>query len=179
MIPKLCSFGEYGIFSAANQWNAIIHYIPSVLANVVLSYLSGTVQNKEEHIKNLKMMTKVNLISSLIPFVIVFIFSSPISSLYGPSFVGLKATLVILVLSTVFVAISNVYSSELIANGHVWPLFAMRLSRDIIIFVGSYLIIVSRIIDGGAKVVALCTVIANILFFVVLMVYYHYRLANE
>lgn len=179
MIPKLCSFGEYGIFSAANQWNAIILYIPSVLANVVLSYLSGTVQNKAEHSKNLNMMTKVNFLSSLIPFILVFVFSSPISSLYGPSFVGLKETLVILVLSTVFIAISNVYSSELISHGHVWPLFAMRLSRDIIIFAGSYLVIVSSIVDGGAKAVALCTVVANVFFFVVLLVYYRCKLADE
>lgn len=178
MIPKLCSFGEYGVFSAASQWNAIILYIPSVLANVILSYLAGTVEDKVIHSKNLNIMTKVNFLSSLIPFIIVFALSSPIASLYGQTFSGLQSTLIILVLSTVFVAISNVYSSELISHGRVWPLFVMRFSRDIIILIGSYLVIISNYIDG-AKAVAIFTVLANVVFFFMLKCYYRSKLANE
>lgn len=180
MIPKLCSFGEYGIYSAANQWNAIILYIPSVLTNVILSYLSSTVGDKKEHNRTLGLMTKVNFVSALIPFIIVAVLSSPISSLYGPTFAGLNITLTVLVFSTVFVALSNVYSSELISYEKVWPLFFMRFSRDIIIFLGSLLVIRINILSNGATSVAVCTVIANVLFFLMLIIYYkNYIKVNE
>lgn len=172
MIPKLCSFGDYGIYSAANQWNAIILYIPSVLTNVILSYLSSTVGDKNEHNRTLGLMTKVNFISALIPFIIVAVLSTPISRLYGPTFNGLNDTLVVLVLSTVFVALSNVYSSELISHEKVWPLFFMRFSRDLIIFLGSLVVITLGVLNSGATSVAVCTVAANVLFFFLLIIYY-------
>lgn len=172
MIPKLCSFGDYGIYSAANQWNAIILYIPSVLTNVILSYLSSTVGDRNEHNRTLGLMTKVNFISALIPFIIVAALSTPISRLYGPTFNGLNDTLVVLVLSTVFVALSNVYSSELISHEKVWPLFFMRFSRDLIIFLGSLVVITLDILNSGATSVAVCTVAANVLFFFLLIIYY-------
>ncbi len=180
MIPKLCSFGEYGIYSAANQWNAIILYIPSVLTNVILSYLSSTVGNKNEHNRTLGLMTKVNFVSALIPFIVVSALSMPITRLYGPTFNGLNVTLVVIVFSTVFVALSNVYSSELISHEKVWPLFFMRFSRDLIIFLGSFLVITLNIINSGATSVAVCTVVANILFFFMLIIYYNnYLKLNE
>lgn len=172
MIPKLCSFGEYGIYSAANQWNAIILYIPSVLTNVILSYLSSTVGDKNEHNRTLGLMTKVNFVSALIPFIVVAALSTPISRLYGPTFNGLSVTLVVIVFSTVFVALSNVYSSELISHDKVWPLFFMRLSRDLIIFLGSLFVIYFDILSSGATSVAVCTVAANLLFFFLLIIYY-------
>lgn len=163
MIPKLCSMGELGIYSAISQWNAIILYIPSVLSNVVLSYLSGTQNDIVAHTHTLKRMTLVNFVSSLVPFIFVLSLSNTITSFYGSTFATMRIPLIVIVFSTVFVAISNVFSSELISKSKAWELFSLRLTRDLLIIGGSFFLI-KYILVSGALSAAICTVIANIVF---------------
>ena len=163
MIPKLCSMGELGIYSAISQWNAIVLYIPSVLSNVVLSYLSGTQNDNVAHTNTLKRMTLVNFVSALVPFIIVLCLSNFITSFYGPTFDTMRIPLIVIVFSTVFVAISNVFSSELISKSKTWALFSLRLTRDLLIIGGSFYLI-KYILVSGALSAAICTVIANIFF---------------
>ena len=163
LIPKMCSMGELGIYSAISQWNAIILYIPSVLSNVVLAHLSGSNKDKKAHTHTIKTMTLVNVLTSFVPFIIVILFSGLIVSCYGSTFSTMRIPLIVIVFSTIFISISNVLSSELIARSKTWQLFLCRFSRDLLLFIGTF-IIIKYFSVSGALSAAICTVVANVLF---------------
>lgn len=130
VLTKYASLGEVGLWSAALQWNAIILFIPTLLANVVLSYLSGLSSQRDSHDRMLKKMLGINFTCSFIPFIIVYVSAGFIASFYGESFVELKPILRVLILSSVFVCLSNVYQSNLLSEGKNWLLLVVRIIRD-------------------------------------------------
>lgn len=133
LLSKYSSIGEVGIYTIAAQWNSIVLFIPSALSNVVLSHLSNTVSNKEKHKKTMKTMMLVNLFCTLLPFILVCLCASYISSLYGESFDGLSVVLQLFVFSAIISSCTNVLNSELLSLGKNWLLFALRFIRDVII----------------------------------------------
>lgn len=133
VLTKYASLGEVGLWSAASQWNAIILFIPSLLANVVLSYLSGLSSQRESHDRMLKKMLTINFVCSFIPFVVVYFLAGFIASIYGATFVDLKPVLRVIILSTIFVCLSNVYQSNLLSEGKNWLLLFARVIRDLLL----------------------------------------------
>lgn len=149
LITKYCSLGEVGLYSAAAQWNAIILFMPSLLANVVLSYLSGSETVKQQK-KILKLMLLVNFLATLVPFIVVYLLSGFITSFYGSTFVGMKDVMNILVFSTIFDCMSKVFQSNMISEGKNWTLFTLRTIRDISLLFVAYIILSSTSGDNGA-----------------------------
>lgn len=133
LLTKYASLGEVGLYTAASQWNAIIMFIPGLLSNVVLSYLSSLTSKTEEHDSMVKKMLLINFSCALIPFLVVFAFSGLIVSFYGKSFVGMQSVLNILILSTLFSCPANVFQSNLISEGRNWLLFSLRVIRDVLL----------------------------------------------
>lgn len=140
ILTKYGSLGEVGLYTAAAQWYAIILFVPSLLSNVVLSYLSGSTSEKEQS-KTLKRMLLVNLMTTLIPFVIVYVLSDFIVGFYGETFKGMKAVINILVFSTIFDCMCRVFQSNLISEGKNWMLFSFRLVRDIALIVVTFFVL--------------------------------------
>ena len=177
LITKYASLGEVGIYTAAAQWNAIILFIPGVLSNVVLSYLSTTAAtNEQSHKTMIKRMLLINFVCSAIPFLIVFTLSSVIVSFYGKTFVGMRSVLNILIFSTIFTCLSNVFTSDLISQGKNWLLFILRASRDIIILV--LLFFVLQLTNGinAAMNFAIINVVVAIAFLLMLLICYRTKL---
>ena len=139
-LAKFCSMGEVGIYSAAAQWNTVIQFIPAFLFNVVLSYLSGSETIKEQK-KILKRMLLVNLISTIIPVVLVFLFSGFIASFYGSTFVGMKDVMNIIMFSTIFDCMSKVFHSNMISEGKNWTLFIFRTIKNLTLLVVTYYVL--------------------------------------
>jgi O-antigen/teichoic acid export membrane protein len=139
LIIKLSGYGEYGIFTAASHWLAVIIFIPNILKNVTLSHLSGTLDNADIHNRIFRKMLQLNFVSTLIPFVTVLFFSQWICSFYGESFISMKTVLIIVVFSALPHSITNAYSSEFISQGRNWFLFSSRCVRDVLILSLSYL----------------------------------------
>ncbi len=136
-LAKFCDMGEVGIYTAANQWNTVIQFIPAFLFNVVLSYLSGSETLKEQK-KILKLMLLVNLLSTLIPVVLIYVFSGVITSFYGSTFVGMKDVMNIIMFSTIFDCMSKVFHSNMISEGKNWTLFVIRTIRDLTLLIVTY-----------------------------------------
>lgn len=149
LITKYCSLGEVGLYSAAAQWNAIILFMPSLLSNVVLSYLSGSETVKQQK-KILKLMLLVNFLATLVPFIVVYLLSGFITSFYGSTFGGMKDVMNILVFSTIFDCMSKVFQSNMISEGKNWTLFAFRTIRDMSLLSITYLILSSSSGENGA-----------------------------
>lgn len=151
-LTKLSSAGELGLYTAAAQWNSIILMVPSLLNNVVLSYLSSSTNNTKEHNKTKKRMLQVNAICTTLPFAFVFVFAEYISSFYGDTFGELSEVLRILTLLTIFESMGSVYRAEFMSRGMVWTMFTIRFIRDIILIFSVYILLSMFNGEHGAQI---------------------------
>lgn len=150
LLTKYSSAGELGLYSAATQWNAIITMIPGLLSNVVLSYLSSSIHDKENHGALIKRMLGINFVSTFVPFLIIYVLANFISSFYGTTFSDMPLVLRIITLSTIFECCSSVFKSELLAMGKTWTLFSIRFIRDILIVLSVYIVLTATGGEYGA-----------------------------
>ena len=179
MLTKYSSLGEVGLYTASAQWNSIITMIPGLLINVVLSYLSGSVNEKLLHKKTLKLMLCVNIITTIIPFVIVYFMANFIATFYGESFSEMPSVLRILTFSTILEACASVYKSELLALGKTWFLFLIRFIRDLILVVSVYILLKNAGGNNGAIMYSWAVVIMSVIFLLSLFITYKIEIYNK
>lgn len=172
MLTKYSSLGEVGLYTASAQWNSIITMIPGLLINVVLSYLSSSVNEKWQHKKTLQLMLYVNISTTIIPFVLVYFLANFISNFYGESFSGMSSVLRVLTFSTILEACASVYKSELLALGKTWLLFSIRFLRDLILVTSVFVLL--KLSDGnnGAIMYSWAVVVMSMVFLLALFVAY-------
>ena len=167
LITKYASLGEVGIWTAAQQWNAIVLFIPGLLVNVVLAYLSGSIDTKQ-HKGLLKKMLFINFICAALPLLIVVVLSPFIVSMYGASFEGMGIVLNTLLIGTLLMCLSSVLQSDFISIGKNWELLLARFIRDTVLIVALYVII--RINNENAALkVAIINVVAYFIYFIILL----------
>lgn len=165
ILIKLTTYGDVGLFSAANQWSSIILFVPGILSNVTLSHLSKTINDLKNHNNIFKTMLLVNFVSTFIPFIIVFIFSNYIPSLYGETFSSLSIILNISVFTTIFLALSNVYTIQFMSLNMNWIVFFIKFCRDIgIIGLTVFFLSNNNSNKPGAYFLVLSSLMINILF---------------
>ena len=169
LLTKMSTIGEVGIYSATAQWNAVIMFLPSILANVVLSHLSSTVE-KTANNRLLKKILGVYLLCTLIPFVLVYIATPFIVSMYGSDFATMDKVLRLIVFATIPMCCSDVFKSELIALGKPWHLFVLRLFKDLLLLMLTYTLLSLNSGVDGAFYFAIATVLSSIAFFVAICV---------
>lgn len=172
------SLGEVGIYSATAQWNAVILFLPSVLANVVLSHLSS-ISDKESNKKVLKKVLLIYFICTIIPFVVVFILAPFITGLYSADFIGMANVLQMMVFATIPLCCADVFKSELIALGKPWHLFLIRLTRDLVLLIALYILLLQYNGVRGAFYFALSNVLSAVVYFVGSWIMYIYIRNNN
>ena len=123
-------YDELGLYTASNQWFVLILFIPGVLRNVILSHLSSSIDDSKEHKRTFQTMLKINTIATLIPAMAIAIFSPAIDLFYGDSFHGLIPVMLIMVVTSVFGCIANIYTQEFISRGKNWTVFAGYILRE-------------------------------------------------
>ena len=156
IMANYSNYGQIGINSAVTQWINIIMFIPSILRNVILAYLSGMSENSTERAHTLKSVIIVNFVSTAIPVILVIAIAQYIISLYGPSFSMMKPALIIGITSTVFNSLNGVLSQEFIARGKNWSIFIIGLCRECIYIIITYTLLVTyNSIDNGALYVSI------------------------
>lgn len=133
LLTKLSSVGQVGIYTATMQWNGIITFIPGLLSNVILSHLSGTTTDAKAHSHTLRTMLGVNFITTLIPFVVIYLLAGWIAGFYGPTFAEMKAVMRVMMIATIFSACASVLYSELLSTGRNWLLLGFRIIQDVVI----------------------------------------------
>lgn len=168
LLLKYGNYGEIGILSAANQWSAMVIFIPGVLKNVMFSYLSSA----KEHTNLINRLLTINFIATILPFSFVILFSDFISSFYGTTFANLKPVLIVSVFSSIFVCLSEVYCYEFISIGKTWLVFYMRLARDIIILFFSFIFFTIYSQNQALILVTVTTIMSIIYLFLLAMYYY-------
>ena len=166
LLTKYSSLGELGIYTACTQWNAIILFMPGLLGNLILSYLSTTAGRDElAHKKLIHRMLLVNLICTVIPLLIVLAGSSYITSYYGPTFTGMGSVLCITIIGTVFQCMTRVYQSNLMSRGKKWTAFTIRSSYNITQLLIAFFVLALTGGINGARNMAIISVCINVLAF--------------
>lgn len=147
LMTRYSSVGELGIKSAAGQWNAIILFMPGLLGNVILSYLSTTAKTDErQHSLIIRRMLLVNFVSTIIPLLIVVLFSDLITQFYGPTFITMKRVLLVYIFGTVFTCMTRVFQSNLMSQGKKWTAFSIRSFYNILQLIVTYIVL--RVTNG-------------------------------
>lgn len=166
LLTKMSSTGELGLYSASIQWNAIVSLLPTLLMNVILSYISGSSNNKEEHDRVFKRMLWANSISTIIPVGVFMLLAGFISSFYGSSFVEMPKVMRILLLVPLFECYTILFKSEFIVSGKQWTYFGLRMCRDIIFLATSFVLLYKNSGVDGAYCHAIAMLSSSILFLV-------------
>lgn len=171
VLAKYSSVGEVGLWSASAQWHSVALLIPGLLSNMVLSYMASATADKRGDGAMVKKMMIINLLSALIPFIVIIALQNVITSYYGPTFSGLPKVLNMLMVSTFFVCAANVLQSNLIATGKNWMLFTFRLIRDLTILLLLFFILKESNEDAAFKL-SMIYVLAYFVYFSLMTGYY-------
>ena len=180
LVAKYATIGDLGMLSACNQWNAIILFMPGLLGNVVLSYLSTTaVSNMSTHKMIIRRMLIVNFVCTFIPFVMVIMASGYIADYYGPTFKGMEMVLGIKVLCTIFMCLTRVYQSNLMSEGKKWLAFYIRSSYNILDLLLTYIVLL--VTDGRNAAINLSwsSLFICVISLLLYSFFYHYSNRKE
>ena len=136
-------YAEMGIFNAANQWYAMMLFIPGILGNVVLPVLSN--QISQDAIQNTARTLTFSILLNLViiaPLVIVASLLSPyIMTLYGQGFSEGSSTLVVVLITGGFLAIQIPVIQLIAASGRMWLRLAMNIVWAVVFVAGTLLLI--------------------------------------
>lgn len=168
LLIKYADYGEVGISSAASLWQSLVIFVPSVLKNVMFSHLTSS----SEHRRLVNKLILINFCSSIVPVVVVLLFSNLICSFYGNNFAGLHPVLIVSVLSSVLICLSEVYCYEFISIGKPWFVFGARFIRDSFILLFGCLFIINAE-NKQALIYSFIGLIMNTIF--LLMLYFYYK----
>ena len=180
ILVKMADYGQLGLHSAATQWTAIILFIPSVLQNVMLSYLSESAsldKSSNQHAM-LKHMLMINFTATFIPFLRVWSISPFIVSIYGDSYFDLPLVLNVAMAATIIRCMVQVFIQEFIALGKTWTLCGIRLSRDVLSLILTAVLIM-HLKDNAAFLYNLSFLIASLLCLILLWTIYNKTYNNK
>lgn len=132
-IVKFSNVGELGMYQVSMQISSLILFVPGILRNVFLAHFSMSDGIGGQN-KLLKTTLFINGITVLIPIVIVLLFITPITNLYGNQFdKNLQYLIVLATCSSFFTSLINVYNQVLLSKGRNWFIFWSRFGRDLAI----------------------------------------------
>lgn len=167
VLTKYASLGDVGVYSAAAQWYAVVLFIPNLLSNVVLSYLSGENKDNQQYSKTFKKLLLINILCAMIPFFMVALLSGFIASFYGDEFSELGKVLRVLIAGTIFACAANVYQSDYLARNKNWELAIIRLIRDFSILISLYVVLINDNNNAAFKL-AIINALVYVIYFLLL-----------
>jgi len=143
LVNRPGGYGEMGIYSAANQWFAMLLFLPGLLGQVVLPILSERFGQKDirQAMKIMFLAMKVNLLI-VVPLILVASIASPyIMNLYGEGFRNGWPTLVVVLLTAGLLAVQTPVGQIIVASGKMWIGFAMNVGWALTFIVSMFLLI--------------------------------------
>ena len=145
-------YAEMGILNAANQWFALIIFLPTLLGNVILPILSERLGQDDKKQSRKMLILAIQLNAFLIlPLVLLAAIASPwIMDLYGSDFASGWPTLVAVLFTAGLLAIQMPVGQTIAASGKMWLGFTMNAS-----WAALYLIGTVTLIDLGSLGLAL------------------------
>lgn len=119
LVRSAFGYADMGIFNAANQWRMAILFIPITVGQAIIPMLSNLrgVGDRAGYRKLNRLSFLVSGGVSLLVAVVVILLSPILLGGYGNGFIDGKLTFIILIASTVIIAVNNAVSRILISTG--------------------------------------------------------------
>lgn len=167
-------YTQMALFDAANQWRMTMLFIPTALAQIILPLMSSTVSNTAVYREVFFKSFKVNLGITVFLFICILAVSPIIIYTYGPEFTGLFTPLIILVFSTIFIAVNNVIGQYLASQDKMWVGFGFNLVWGVILILASFYFV--KIKDFGVNGLALSYCLSYLLHSLLQYSYLKYKI---
>lgn len=129
LVSTPSGYSEMGVFNAANQWFAVLLFLPSIIGNVALPAMCEKVAIKDATsiLKILRVSMQATVLIVFSAVLLVSIFSSEIMSCYGESFSNSGLVLSVVAVSGALVSIQMLVSYVIAAYGRMWMGFFMNV----------------------------------------------------
>ena len=177
MLASNAGFEELALYEAADQWKIIMMFIPSTLSSIILPILSSV--QSEGYDKFWKVL-KINLLLnggiSLCVAIAVSLFSPIIMHLYGSNYVGGELTIIVLAISTIFAATSNVVGLSIYSTAKMWTGFLFNTIWALLTLLFGFIFVKNNM---GALGIALAITIAYILHSIYQFAYLDISIKNK
>lgn len=169
-------FGELAIYEAADQWKIIILFIPTAISGIVLPILSSMSQKESSKFwKVLYINMFINGFSAFMLSIIIILFAKQIMGTYGEEYND-TTTLIILALSTIPTAISNVIGSSIVSRSKIWTGLSFNAIWSTIMITSTYLLLKKGL---GASALAYATLISYSLHFIIQYIYIRFIVSQK
>lgn len=161
LILNQSSYKEVGLFNVALQIMMIILFIPGVMKNVVLSYLSSG-------LNSIRIGLYINVFSVIFIGVFLVIFSDYFLKMYSNDFSSMNQYMPVIVMISLIISICNIYVQKMIALKENWKVFYSRLVRDLIIYIIFILMVQFNVFNVISSVFC-AYIIANVVYFILVL----------
>ena len=168
ILARLAGYDELGLYTAADQWFVMILFVPSMLRNVILSHLSSSADDKQTHSRTFSVMLKINIVATIVPAAVIALGSPIICDIYGQSFNGFTAVLLIAVVTSIFGCIANIYTQEFISRGRNWTIFWAYIIRDFGALVAACPFMLKYGAEYGATIMYTAVMTTHIVYCIIL-----------
>ena len=157
IVVKECGFEELAIYEAADQWRAIILFIPSAISGIVLPILSSTLAESEKDFWKVFIINlRINVVIATTIALTIVLLSPFLMKLYGNGYTD-PVVLRILAVSTLFSTISNVVGMSIYSRAKTWTGLMFNIVWSLLMITSSFIFIKNGM---GAKGMALGVVVA-------------------
>ena len=132
-------YREMGAYNAANQWFAMLLFIPTALATGIVPILSDTLGEKDykRSAKVLNFMLKMNA-AFIIPCVLVMSLLAPyVMRIYGRDYRDAWPTLIVLLITSGIYALLTPIGEIIAAAGRMWLGFCTNLAWAAVLIVAT------------------------------------------
>lgn len=175
LVRQSDGYGELGLFNAANQWRAVVIYLPGLLTTAMLPVLSSThSQNDKSDFRNaFEMNLRATWLVALPLSILAVTLGGPLGSLFGKNFVGIGPIIVVLMLASFFNIANTPVGTALAGAGQMWIGMFMNLLWGLALVLFAYLLIPKY----GALGLGVAYLVAYILHTVWQMIYVEMKVA--
>lgn len=147
LVNQINGYEEMANFDIASQWRGTILFIPTALCQIALPMLSAAI-NKNDYNKILKKNIILNFVISLIVVLIVLAFIPYILKMYGKNYADANIPMIILMITTILIAVNNVIGQAIASLNKMWLAFYVNLIWGISLIVFSSVFVIKY--DLGA-----------------------------
>lgn len=136
-------YAAMGIFSAANQWNSVLLFLPVVLGSGLLPILSDRMGERDGRSsrKILKVMMQLNGIIVVPCAIGMSLFSPWIMHMYGQGYRDAWSTLIATVWAAAVIAILTPVGDVIAASGRMWLGLLMNAGWALIYIIATVLLV--------------------------------------
>ncbi|MBA6263217.1 oligosaccharide flippase family protein [Colwellia sp. Bg11-12] len=150
---------EVAAFNVSNQWLGLLFLLPSICAQVLMSYTAGQASKSHELLK--KSLLFNGLIALILSLIMMF-FSHFLLGLYGDHYQEYTTVLNLCLMTLVVMALSSQVEHYMVGLGMAKTHLGYTISFSLIFIVLSY-----SLIDYGAAGIAAARLIAYIIKFII------------